>query len=176
MVAGEPSRRACLRRFEFRTASLARRHRALDWDQSNALPSSARAMLSAEPLWVDLSSVETPSLVDRSNPVLRDSVAQIAAPLRRVDRDELSGIRMDVTAVAFSPDGRTLVTGSLDHWQRGVSTALVHSASPLKRLSGSSGRQEAWYPRRRATRRQLCLSPPCGMPHAPVRVPKCRGG
>jgi WD40 repeat protein len=64
-----------------------------DWDRERtpSLPPAARGMFSHEPLWVDLSSVQTVKALDRSNPVLLNSVAQIAAPLRGVDKDTLVG-------------------------------------------------------------------------------------
>src|SRR5829696_5547118 len=62
-----------------------------DWDRTTALPPNARGMFDREPLWVDLSSVQTTQELDRSNPVLLDSVAQIAAPIRGVDKDLLVG-------------------------------------------------------------------------------------
>lgn len=62
-----------------------------DWQRTTSLPPAARGMFSREPLWVDLSSVQTVRELDRSNPVLLNSVAQIAAPLRGVDKDILVG-------------------------------------------------------------------------------------
>jgi WD40 repeat protein len=62
-----------------------------DWQRTTSLPPTARGMFSHEPLWVDLSSVQTVRALDRSNPVLLNSVAQIAAPLRGVDKDTLVG-------------------------------------------------------------------------------------
>ena len=62
-----------------------------DWDRTTALPPNARSMFDREPLWVDLSSVQTTHELDRSNPVLLDRVAQIAAPIRGVDKDLLVG-------------------------------------------------------------------------------------
>ncbi len=66
-------------------------HNDWDWERTTSLPSAARGMFSHEPLWVDLSSVQTTTALDRSNPVLLNSVAQIAAPLRGVDKDFLVG-------------------------------------------------------------------------------------
>ena len=62
-----------------------------DWEHTTSLPSAARGMFSHEPLWVDLSSVQLVRALDRSNPVLLNSVAQLAAPLRGVDKDALVG-------------------------------------------------------------------------------------
>lgn len=62
-----------------------------DPDHTTSLPSAAREMFASEPLWVDLSSVRTTEVLDRSNPVLLNSVAQIAAPLRGVSKDSLVG-------------------------------------------------------------------------------------
>ena len=67
------------------------KHNDWDWQRSNSLPPAAHGMFSHEPLWVDLSSVQTTTALDRSNPVLLNSVAQIAAPLRGVDKDILVG-------------------------------------------------------------------------------------
>jgi WD40 repeat protein len=62
-----------------------------DWERTTSLPPAARGMFGHEPLWVDLSSVQTVRALDRSNPVLLNSVAQLAAPLRGVDKDTLVG-------------------------------------------------------------------------------------
>jgi hypothetical protein len=62
-----------------------------DWSVTTALPPGTAGMFRREPLWVDLSSVLTPAELDRANPVLLNSVAQIAAPLRGVDKDLLVG-------------------------------------------------------------------------------------
>jgi WD40 repeat protein len=62
-----------------------------DWQRTTSLPPAAGGMFSHEPLWVDLSSVQTVRELDRSNPVLLNSVAQLAAPLRGVDKDTLVG-------------------------------------------------------------------------------------
>ncbi|MCX5535876.1 TIR domain-containing protein [Streptomyces sp. NBC_00006] len=62
-----------------------------DWERTDSLPPSARGMFASEPLWVDLSSVRASRLLDRSNPVLLNSVAQIVAPLRGTDKDYLVG-------------------------------------------------------------------------------------
>lgn len=66
-------------------------HNDWDWAGTTCLPPAARGMFSREPLWADLSSVQTTEVLDRSNPVLLSSVAQIAAPLRGVDKDFLVG-------------------------------------------------------------------------------------
>jgi hypothetical protein len=58
-----------------------------DWAGTTCLPPAARGMFSREPLWADFSSVQTAEVLDRSNPALLNSVAQIAAPLRGVDKD-----------------------------------------------------------------------------------------
>jgi WD40 repeat protein len=69
-------------------------------------------MFAKEPLWVDLSSVKDRRELDASNPVLMNSVAQIAAPIRGLEKDSLVGehirylrrtrrlIRLVVTALA----------------------------------------------------------------------------
>jgi WD40 repeat protein len=62
-----------------------------DWERTPSLPPTARGMFSHVPLWSDLSSVQTVKALDRSNPVLQNTVAQIAAPLRGVDKDTLVG-------------------------------------------------------------------------------------
>ncbi|MGW3123695.1 hypothetical protein ACWDBW_42430 [Streptomyces sp. NPDC001107] len=67
-----------------------------DWERTDALPPSARGMFVSEPLWVDLSSVRATRFLDRSNPVLLNSVAQIAAPLRGTDKDHLVGRHIDL--------------------------------------------------------------------------------
>ncbi|MFF3453839.1 toll/interleukin-1 receptor domain-containing protein [Streptomyces sp. NPDC002730] len=63
-----------------------------DWgDGTDALPPSARGMFTAQPLWVDLRAVTSAKELDRSNVDLLNKVAQIAAPLRGVDKDAIVG-------------------------------------------------------------------------------------
>jgi hypothetical protein len=65
-----------------------------DWSHSTPsfpLPPSARGMFRQEPLWVDLSTIQRPEQVDRANPELANRVAQLAAPLRGIDKDSLVG-------------------------------------------------------------------------------------
>jgi WD40 repeat protein len=62
-----------------------------DWSRTTALPPSAGGMFGREPLWVDLSSVQNSSQLDRANPALQDGVARIAARLRDVDKEVLVG-------------------------------------------------------------------------------------
>ncbi|MEU9008580.1 hypothetical protein AB0D12_02070 [Streptomyces sp. NPDC048479] len=62
-----------------------------DWDVTDALPPSARGMFAAQPLWVDLRAVTSAKELDRSNVDLLNKVAQIAAPLRGVDKDAIVG-------------------------------------------------------------------------------------
>ncbi|MFF2124284.1 WD40 repeat domain-containing protein [Streptomyces olivochromogenes] len=63
-----------------------------DWGaETDALPPSARGMFASQPLWVDLRSVTSTKDLDRSNVDLLNKVAQIAAPLRGVDKDSIVG-------------------------------------------------------------------------------------
>ncbi|MET8584917.1 hypothetical protein ABZX39_29165 [Streptomyces collinus] len=64
-----------------------------DWDEAatNALPPSAKGMFAAQPLWVDLRTVTSTKELDKSNVDLLNKVAQIAAPLRGVDKDSIVG-------------------------------------------------------------------------------------
>jgi WD40 repeat protein len=62
-----------------------------DWDHTDALPRQAQGMFRQEPLWVDLSAIVKPKQLDRSNPDLLTSVAQIVAPIRATDLDNLIG-------------------------------------------------------------------------------------
>ncbi|GIF69974.1 hypothetical protein Ais01nite_80090 [Asanoa ishikariensis] len=61
------------------------------WDETTPLPPAARGMFTSQPLWTDLSSIGDARELDRSNPVLLNSVAQIAARLRNTELDQLVG-------------------------------------------------------------------------------------
>jgi WD40 repeat protein len=72
----------------------------LVWDESvgdfdahgtNAIPRGLRGWFAAEPLWVDLRWARDERHVSLRNPGFRDAVADLAAPLRGLPKDELVG-------------------------------------------------------------------------------------
>jgi hypothetical protein len=62
-----------------------------DTDETNAIPPGLRGWFTAEPLWVDLRWVRNERHVSLRNPGFRDSLADLAAPLRGLPKDELVG-------------------------------------------------------------------------------------
>ncbi len=64
-----------------------------DFDQaaSTAVPHALFGAVREEPRWVDLRWLRNNELVDRSNPRLRDNVADVAATLRGTPKDALIG-------------------------------------------------------------------------------------
>ncbi|MBV9729938.1 MAG: TIR domain-containing protein [Pseudonocardiales bacterium] len=62
-----------------------------DGRASAALPPALRGAFREEPHWVDLRWLHDVDQVDQSNPRLRDCVADIAAAVREVPKDELIG-------------------------------------------------------------------------------------
>jgi WD40 repeat protein len=124
-----------------------------DWGVTNALPSEAKGMFVREPLWVDLSSIQTPTDLDRSNPVLLNSVAQIAAPLRGVDKDSLVGKHITLHRRA-----RRQRRGGLAGLVLLTVAALVAAfVAVLQANNASRQRREAELQRDLATARQLTV-------------------
>jgi sugar lactone lactonase YvrE len=62
-----------------------------DSDETNAIPPGLRGWFTAEPLWVDLRWVRNERHVSLRNPGFRDALADLAAPLRGLPKDELVG-------------------------------------------------------------------------------------
>jgi WD40 repeat protein len=89
----------------------------LAWDQErgdfsagSSVPPSLRGWFASEPLWVDLRWARTEVHLSLRNPRFRDCVANLAAPLRGTQKDELVGedirlhrraLRLARTAVAL---------------------------------------------------------------------------
>jgi WD40 repeat protein len=70
----------------------------LEWDAArgdftagSAVPPSLRGWFASEPLWVDLRWARTEEHLSLRNPRFRDSVAELAAPLRGMPKDDLVG-------------------------------------------------------------------------------------
>jgi WD40 repeat protein len=62
-----------------------------DSGETNAIPPGLRGWFTAEPLWVDLRWARNERHVSLRNPGFRDSLADLAAPLRGLPKDELVG-------------------------------------------------------------------------------------
>ena len=62
-----------------------------DFDAASAIPRGLRGCFSLEPLWVDLRWARGERDVSMRNPRFRDSVGEVAAPLRGVPKDDLIG-------------------------------------------------------------------------------------
>ncbi|MDR7304197.1 TIR domain-containing protein [Haloactinomyces albus] len=65
--------------------------RDVDRDLSTAVPPALHGALDEEPRWVDMRSLRNAEQADRSNPAVRDCVADIAAAVRGVAKDEIVG-------------------------------------------------------------------------------------
>ncbi|MEV0701733.1 hypothetical protein AB0I53_27990 [Saccharopolyspora sp. NPDC050389] len=63
----------------------------IDWSRTDALPEVLRSAFREEPHWVDLSWLSDAEQVDRANPRFRECIADLAAPLRGMSKDELVG-------------------------------------------------------------------------------------
>jgi WD40 repeat protein len=80
-----------------------------DWTATNALPPALHGVFREEPRWVDLRWLREAQHVDRSNPRLRDCVADIAAAVREIPKDFLVGehIRQHRRAMFLARSGAT---------------------------------------------------------------------
>ncbi|RCW45842.1 WD40 repeat protein [Halopolyspora algeriensis] len=65
--------------------------RDVDRDLSTAVPPALHGAFDEEPRWVDMRSLRNAEQADRSNPTVRDCVADIAAAVRGVAKDEIVG-------------------------------------------------------------------------------------
>ncbi|MHA6802810.1 TIR domain-containing protein [Salinifilum ghardaiensis] len=63
----------------------------VDWSTTTALPPALHGALREEPRWVDLRWLRSAEQVDRSNPRMRDNIADIAAAIREMPKDSLVG-------------------------------------------------------------------------------------
>jgi WD40 repeat protein len=82
-----------------------------DFDRppASVLPASLRGAFTEQPRWVDLRWLRETEYVDRSNPKLRDCVADVAAAVRGIDKDLLVGehIRQHRRALRLARGGVT---------------------------------------------------------------------
>lgn len=62
-----------------------------DWKRSTALPESLRGRLTEEPLFLDLRWVSNREHLSLQNPRFRNAVAELAAAVRSIPKDELVG-------------------------------------------------------------------------------------
>src|SRR6188508_2666326 len=62
-----------------------------DWTRTDALPDALRGAFREEPRWVDARFARTQTQATVRDPRFRDLVAELAAPLRGVPKDELIG-------------------------------------------------------------------------------------
>jgi WD40 repeat protein len=83
-----------------------------DSDETNAIPSGLRGWFTAEPPWVDLRWARNKRHVSLRNPEFRDALADLAAPLRGLPKDELVGedIRQYRRARRLARGAATLLT------------------------------------------------------------------
>lgn len=62
-----------------------------DWQTTDALPPQLRDAFAIEPLWVDLRWVKSEAQLSAADPRFQDAVADLAAPLRGMPKDDLIG-------------------------------------------------------------------------------------
>jgi WD40 repeat protein len=135
----------------------------LGWDESigdfdsaetNAIPPGLRGWFTAEPLWVDLRWARNERHVSLRNPGFRDSLADLAAPLRGLPKDELVGedIRQHRRVRRLARGAATLLT---------LLTVLACAAAVVavgQRNEARSQRNEARNQARIATSRLLAAT------------------
>lgn len=116
-------------------------------DASTAIPPALHGELPAEPRWVDLRWLHDATQVDRSNPRLRESVADIAATIREVPKDLLVGehIRQHRRTMRLA-------------WSGSVTLILLLVLSVIGFGVAVAQRDEAVNQARIATARQLAAS------------------
>ena len=80
-----------------------------DWSATSVLPRALRGVFAEEPRWVDLRWLRDAGHADRSNPRLRDCVADVAAAIRGMPKDLLVGehIRQHRRAIRLARTGVT---------------------------------------------------------------------
>jgi WD40 domain-containing protein len=83
------------------------RDRDFDGSLTTSLPPALRGAFREEPRWVDLRWLREKEQVDRANPKLRDSVADVAAAVRGEDKDMLVGehVRQHRRAMRLARNG-----------------------------------------------------------------------
>jgi hypothetical protein len=62
-----------------------------DWEQTTALPQALRGVFAEEPRFIDLRWARTTEDLSLSHPAFREAVAEFAAPLHGIPKDELAG-------------------------------------------------------------------------------------
>jgi WD40 repeat protein len=118
-----------------------------DSDETNAIPPGLRGWFTAAPLWVDLRWARNEQHVSLRNPGFRDSLADLAAPLRGLPKDELVGedIRQHRRVRRLARGAATLLT---------LLTVLATSAAVV----AVGQRNEARRQERTATSRLLATA------------------
>jgi hypothetical protein len=64
---------------------------SFDWQQTTALPPALRRALDDEPRWVDLRFARTTTDLSLHSPAFRDAIADLAAPIHGLSKDDLIG-------------------------------------------------------------------------------------
>ena len=62
-----------------------------DWDKTNAIPTSLKGAFPSEPLYADFHAAKTANKYSNANPVFRDALLDVAAPLMGQPKDDLDG-------------------------------------------------------------------------------------
>jgi MTH538 TIR-like domain (DUF1863) len=122
-------------------------HQTVDRATSTALPPALHDALSEEPRWVDLRWLREVAHVDRSNPRLRECVADIAATIRGEPKDRLVGehIRYHRKAMRLARAGVTVLV-------------MLVIVSVVATVVAFAQRSEALEQARLATARQLAAT------------------
>ena len=94
-----------------------------DWSRTTALPTRLRAVFADEPRWIDARWARTSSQASLKDPRFRDLVAELASPLRGVEKDELIG--EDIRLVRRLELWRNAALGMLSLLLAGATAAAV---------------------------------------------------
>jgi TIR domain len=62
-----------------------------DWDRTDSIPAPLRGAFNGEPRYIDLTWARDEDSVDLKNPLFAERIADLAAPIRGVSRDEIIG-------------------------------------------------------------------------------------
>jgi hypothetical protein len=62
-----------------------------DWERANALPTTLQSCFQEEPLYLDLRWAKTSEDLSLQNPRFRDAIADLAATIRAISKEELVG-------------------------------------------------------------------------------------
>ncbi|MBN1174447.1 MAG: TIR domain-containing protein [Micromonosporaceae bacterium] len=127
-----------------------------DWDrkQSTALPPSAYGMFTAPPRWVNLTSVKSALELDRANPTLQECVAEIVAPIRGWDKDNLVGEHITL----YRRARRQLRSGIAGLAVLTVASMVATAVAVAQASIADRERREALAQRDIATSRQLAAN------------------